>query len=69
VQPIPLRRSDNAWLMHRDDFEGVGEGRLLFVNKKKQKNFTTWDSACGYGSATRNRKGSKNSFFQKRTAS
>jgi precorrin-6B methylase 2 len=25
---------------------------LLFVNKKKQKNFVTWDTGCGSGSAT-----------------
>jgi hypothetical protein len=32
----------------------VKEGRLLFVNKKQQKNFFDWDSACGDGPATSN---------------
>jgi hypothetical protein len=32
----------------------VSKEGLLFVNKKKQKNFATRDSARGDGSATRN---------------
>jgi hypothetical protein len=34
---------------------GGSEGRLLFVNKKKQKNFTTWDTGLGDAVATGNR--------------
>jgi hypothetical protein len=43
------------------------QGRLLFVNQKKQKNFMPWDNACDDGSAPRNRLGAKffASFFKK----
>ena len=47
---------------------GVKEEGLLFVNKKKQKNFVTWDSACGDDSATCAVPGSKSFlvlFFKK----
>jgi hypothetical protein len=50
---------------------GGSEEALLFVNKKKQKNFLTWDNACGAVVASCAVPGAQKffgSFFQKRTA-
>jgi hypothetical protein len=50
--------------------EGIKE-RLLFVNKKKQKNFLNWRAGLGNGPSQKQGPGKQKffgSFFQKRTA-